>query len=1456
MALLLAGPSSSYARTATSGTPSCSNDTGTGTVAWTSPSNAQANDGSLATASVDNSADLSNYIKCNSMDFALPSTAEITGIIATVERKCSSVTTFCRDHQVRIVNEAGTIGTTDKATATNWTTADDVSEDHGSSTDLWGDTWTAADINDPDFGFAFSAKATTATNRTASVDNMSMTIHYEVDLYWNANNVGCSDSTDDTDCWSLTSGGTTAGLLPDSGTDVFIDTNSFTGSGETVTVPVGGLTVRDLHLSGNTDAFTFALNGDITVNGNLTLDADVTWSGSNAIQINTTDKTITGCSGCTVPAIYINPTTGTTNTSGTVTTNGNLQYNGLGASLTLGGSLVVNGDITHSIGSSKLFSGGNSISVDDFSSSSITFNTLDLCNGASCSTVTASGEVNMVSTTDDYANAIIILTNASGTTGSPTTHRFDSTATWGEHRFNAGHHAINTNILKTSLLKCNGVQSIRLNNAGTHEIEDFQCDGTSGSRVELRTSGGATISITQTTGTINTSYLKFTHKWNVSGGTAWNSTCSVDASDVPCTTSTCGTGWTFNACPTATPTNTTTNTPTQTPTSTPTFTPTHTPTVTPTVTPTNTPTETPTQTPTFTPTHTPTVTPTETPTYTPTQTPTNTPTFTPTHTPTNTPVLDLLGGYGAVVGDGYVNDEAAGWRDFVDKGNTLIAGEVTKIEIYFNSAPDSGASIKVGAWRQSGTDFVLVDKTTAINVEGLGPGLVEITLPTSFVVSGGDYPAVTVSSGVNVNVTVGTAGSVKYKNGDNTGTVAESTFTTGSGWAMSFAFYGIADTVSPTNTPTHTPTATPIPDMILGIGDSIAEGWPNYNGPEDGGPSGDPDSQMWPWLIAELPGNWTFYNAGIADEEADQIDARIQDLLDSKDPLRVYLHVGVNDYGHGNTTLSEYLADLDSIKSKVDTSGADLYISQILPWDNGNTSQRSDIKLWNASLEKWALTNSVPLIPGYQEVCDNTGSDEDGIHSTYNADGIHYTVAGYTRLGYLASFADIPSQKRTWGNTSFPLFSHESWRWWILDDASVSGNSDTGTMDILEGGTADSNVLSLPPNNQLITLTATTSSGSPSIYYRTDTANFNRNAAGSWTLYSGPFTTENKFIQLRLSSPSGSSSISEMKIEWEDAPPTPTPTQTPTSTPTATPTRTPTFTPTDTPTHTPTSTPTGTPTDTPTQTPTSTPTGTPTNTPTATPTETPTTTPTDTPTATPTNTPTNTPTLTPTDIPTDTPTETPTGTPTNTATSTPTNTATETPTATPTATPTRTPTETPTGTPTWTPTNTATSTPSQTPTNTATPTNTPTDTPTNTPTNTYTATPSETPTETPTRTATQTPTSTITRTPTETPTPTNTATHTVTRTPSITPTETPTPTATATATVTPTGAPTATPIDSMILTFDGITSAYLTGVIMTSQTDMEVDSATISGYRIDSGYATFEISCGTGKITFSEISEE
>jgi type II secretory pathway pseudopilin PulG len=153
---------------------------------WSSPSNALTNNSSYASSVMSGTA-ATNYLRASTFNFNIPKGATILGITVQVDRNRTSgsgTSVEVIDNEVKIVKANGTLGTLNKAVSSNWPTSDAIAT-YGSASDLWGEKWTASDINNNNFGIVLSAKGASATgnNRTAQVDSFTITVSYVRQFY-------------------------------------------------------------------------------------------------------------------------------------------------------------------------------------------------------------------------------------------------------------------------------------------------------------------------------------------------------------------------------------------------------------------------------------------------------------------------------------------------------------------------------------------------------------------------------------------------------------------------------------------------------------------------------------------------------------------------------------------------------------------------------------------------------------------------------------------------------------------------------------------------------------------------------------------------------------------------------------------------------------------------------------------------------------------------------------------------------------------------------------------------------------------------------------------------------------------------------------------------------------------------------------------------------------------------
>jgi hypothetical protein len=178
-------------RSATTGT----DDASTGTIAWspaTLPAYALLSDGvsfSLTT----------HYLVLGGFGFTLPPTAIIDGIQLSMQRTgVPAFSTGTRDSSVVIV-KGGALGTDEHSSGVVWNIVPGLPNVFGSAADLWGETWTPADINSATFGAAVSAMASIDVSApfvlsSATVSSATITVTYYLPCPATLDNTGCDTS--------------------------------------------------------------------------------------------------------------------------------------------------------------------------------------------------------------------------------------------------------------------------------------------------------------------------------------------------------------------------------------------------------------------------------------------------------------------------------------------------------------------------------------------------------------------------------------------------------------------------------------------------------------------------------------------------------------------------------------------------------------------------------------------------------------------------------------------------------------------------------------------------------------------------------------------------------------------------------------------------------------------------------------------------------------------------------------------------------------------------------------------------------------------------------------------------------------------------------------------------------------------------------------------------------------
>jgi len=160
-------------------------DGSVGVLSWASAANVVSSNNSHAYASavIGLIGVETKMMKVSGFNFNIPVASAIDGITVEIERKASGFLYNVKDEKVYLLKEANTTGVNRAKTGVKWSSSDGVAS-YGGANDLWGATWTVANINSSKFGVGLTVDVDGFANLLpkASVDNIRITVHYSSTL--------------------------------------------------------------------------------------------------------------------------------------------------------------------------------------------------------------------------------------------------------------------------------------------------------------------------------------------------------------------------------------------------------------------------------------------------------------------------------------------------------------------------------------------------------------------------------------------------------------------------------------------------------------------------------------------------------------------------------------------------------------------------------------------------------------------------------------------------------------------------------------------------------------------------------------------------------------------------------------------------------------------------------------------------------------------------------------------------------------------------------------------------------------------------------------------------------------------------------------------------------------------------------------------------------------------------
>lgn len=120
------------------------------------------------------------FLTATDCGFSIPLTATICGITVELEKSAGNIGVFTSvtDHNLQLLKGGTAVGN-NLAADGDWPGGDQYYS-YGGSSELWGTTWTPAEINDDDFGLRFSASinGTLGLLPSARIDHVRISVHY------------------------------------------------------------------------------------------------------------------------------------------------------------------------------------------------------------------------------------------------------------------------------------------------------------------------------------------------------------------------------------------------------------------------------------------------------------------------------------------------------------------------------------------------------------------------------------------------------------------------------------------------------------------------------------------------------------------------------------------------------------------------------------------------------------------------------------------------------------------------------------------------------------------------------------------------------------------------------------------------------------------------------------------------------------------------------------------------------------------------------------------------------------------------------------------------------------------------------------------------------------------------------------------------------------------------------
>ncbi len=183
--------------------------------------------------------------------------------------------------------------------------------------------------------------------------------------------------------------------------------------------------------------------------------------------------------------------------------------------------------------------------------------------------------------------------------------------------------------------------------------------------------------------------------------------------------------------------------------------------------------------------------------------------------------------------------------------------------------------------------------------------------------------------------------------------------------------------------------------LIVALGDSTTAGTPGYRSPVEARPDGEGnvESQYAYWLVEQNP-HWRVLNRGVDGERTDQIAARFDDDVLSRQPQVVVIIAGVNDVYQGRP--AEFATmNLRKLYDRAGEAGISVVAGSIVPFNTATADQNRRMREINEWIAAEAERDAnVTFVDTRAAVA----APDDPDRLAASPDDLHPDVDGYRRM--------------------------------------------------------------------------------------------------------------------------------------------------------------------------------------------------------------------------------------------------------------------------------------------------------------------------------------------------------------------------------------------------------------------------------------------------------------------------